>query len=617
MLRTRNQFRGTQEDRTNPGPAAPEVPSTGANGRVVAHRLGDRLVAAGIITREQLQQALETQQTRGDFLGQVLVDLSYVTAQEIGRILAESFGVSYVDLLEVRPDPDAVALLPEHVIRETQAIPLRTVEDILEVAMVDPLDVSAIDQIHAYTRKQVRPRLTMAWELTRTINDLFDACRRTSTALLELEKEQAEAGSSHRRAELVVASEAPIVTLVDSLIESAVAQRASDIHFEPHEAGLRVRFRVDGKLQEQTEIPCAQQQAVIARMKVLCTMDITESRRPQDGRMRVQKRGVVLDFRASSVPTVFGEKLVLRILDKSSVQVPLARLGFLPAAQERFEGLIRQPHGMVIVVGPTGSGKSTTLYCALNLLNDSTRNIMTLEDPVEYNVRGINQVQVNSRIGLTFASGLRSFVRQDPDVILVGEIRDRETAEMAVQASLTGHLMLSTLHTNSAVGTIARLANLGVDPFLIAQALAGVVSQRLLGKICAHCSREYHPTREVLSAVGISPDDARGIQFRKGIGCRTCRGRGYLGRVGVYEVMVMDDELRRLVMRNASEGELQQAAERRGMQSLRDCALAAVRAGITTPEEMGRVVLSAEPELPHPRPEPEPHPRSGAVALHG
>jgi type II secretory ATPase GspE/PulE/Tfp pilus assembly ATPase PilB-like protein len=269
---------------------------------------------------------------------------------------------------------------------------------------------------------------------------------------------------------------------------------------------------------------------------------------------------------------------------------------------------------MVIVVGPTGSGKSTTLYCALNLLNDSTRNIMTLEDPVEYNVRGINQVQVNSRIGLTFASGLRSFVRQDPDVILVGEIRDRETAEMAVQASLTGHLMLSTLHTNSAVGTIARLANLGVDPFLIAQALAGVVSQRLLAKICSHCSREYRPTREVLSAVGISPDDARGINFRKGIGCHTCRGRGYLGRVGVYEVMVMDDELRRLVMRSAPENELQQAAERYGMQSLRDCALAAVRAGITTPEEMGRVVLAAEPDMHTHYQAPE-HPHHEA-ALH-
>lgn len=570
-----------------------------------APRLGERLVAEGVISTQQLQQALETQQRQDAFLGQVLVDLGFVTAPIIGQVLARNFSVPYVDLLAVRPDPAAVGLVPEHVIRTLKAIPLRVVGETVEVAMVDPLDVSAIDQIHAYTKKHVRPCLSMSWELNRTINDLFDAYARTSQAIQELEKEQSEADQGRRsRSEVGGITDAPIVRLVDSIVESAIAQRASDIHFEPHEAGLRVRFRVDGTLQEQTEIPISQQPAVIARMKVLCTMDITESRRPQDGRMRVEQHGAVLDFRASSVPTVFGEKLVLRILDKSSVMVPLAKLGFLPAAQHRFEGLVRQPHGMVIVVGPTGSGKSTTLYSALNLLNDTTRNIMTLEDPVEYNVRGLNQIQVNSRIGLTFASGLRSFVRQDPDVILVGEIRDRETAEMAVQASLTGHLMLSTLHTNSAVGTIARLANLGVDPFLIAQALSGVVSQRLLAKVCIHCAHDYHPSRETLEAVGISAAEAASIRFRKGTGCRTCRGRGYLGRVGLYEVMVVDDEMRRLIMRNAPESELQQVAERNGMQSLRECALVAVRAGITTPEEMGRVVLAQEPDATPLLPEP-------------
>jgi type II secretory ATPase GspE/PulE/Tfp pilus assembly ATPase PilB-like protein len=276
------------------------------------------------------------------------------------------------------------------------------------------------------------------------------------------------------------------------------------------------------------------------------------------------------------------------------VMVPLARLGFPPAEQQRYETMIRQPHGMVIVVGPTGSGKSTTLYSSLNILNDSKRNIMTLEDPVEYNIPGLNQVQVNSRIGLTFASGLRSFVRQDPDVILVGEIRDRETAEMAVQASLTGHLMLSTLHTNSAVGAIPRLANLGVDPFLVAQALAGVVSQRLVARICPHCSAEYSPHPEVLDAVGITPLEARAIRFRRGAGCRACHGRGFLGRIGLFEVLTLNDDLRRIIMRGAPDTELQAAAERCGLRSIRESALAMVRAGTTTPEEMGRVVLTKE-----------------------
>jgi type IV pilus assembly protein PilB len=471
-------------------------------------------------------------------------------------------------------------------------VPLRVLGPNLEVAMVDPLDVSAIDTIHLQTGKRVLPRLTMAWELQRTINDHFDAYTRTSEALHDLETETAETEHARVRADLAGASEAPIVRLVDSLLEGAVAVRASDIHFEPSERGLRVRYRVDGTLLEQAEIPKVQQPAVTARLKVLCLMDITESRRPQDGRMRYEDRNRVYDLRVASVPTVFGEKIVLRILDKSSVMVPLGKLGFLPEQQRRFEHLIRQPYGMVLVVGPTGSGKSTTLYSAMNILNDSTRNIMTLEDPVEYNIAGLNQVQVNSRIGLNFANGLRAFVRQDPDVILVGEIRDQETAEMAIQASLTGHLMLSTLHTNSAVGTIPRLTNLGVDPFLIAQALSGVVSQRLVAKICLHCTVEYHPRREVLEAVGISPDEASRIRFQRGRGCRACHGRGYTGRCGLFEVMVIDDELRLMIMRGASETELEEAAIRRGMQTLRQCAMVAVQAGITTPEEMGRVVLS-------------------------
>jgi type IV pilus assembly protein PilB len=557
--------------------------------------LGERLIARGILTEQQVSQALEVQSRSDSFFGQVLVDLGFISASTIGSMLAKSFGVCYVDLLSVQPDLAAVALVPEKIIHATQTVPLRIHRDTIEVAMVDPLDVAAIDQIHLLTGKRVVPFLTMAGELQRTITDLFNASTRTTEVLQELETETSEAERARlSRAEVASASKAPVVRLVDSIIEGAVALHASDIHFEPQEQGLRVRYRVDGTLLDQTEIPRTQMSAIIARLKVLCVMDITESRRSQDGRMRYDNHGRIFDIRVASVPTVYGEKLVLRILDKSSVLVPLAKLGFLPAAQQQFEAMIRQPYGMVLVVGPTGSGKSTTLYSALNLLNDSKRNIMTLEDPVEYNVTGLNQVQVNPRVGLNFASGLRAFVRQDPDVILVGEIRDHETAEMAVQASLTGHLLLSTLHTNSAVGTVSRLQNLGIDSFLIAQALTGVVSQRLVAKVCSHCAADYRPEPEVLQAVRIGLEEARDIRFKCGRGCRACHGRGYAGRKGIYEVLVLDDTLKRLIMRGASEEELEAAALRNGMFTLRESAMVAVRAGITTPEEMGRVVLTRE-----------------------
>ena len=556
-----------------------------------APRLGERLVRSGAITEQQLRQALEVQGRSRGFIGQILVDLGFIRADVVGRVLARDFGLQYVNLERETQDPEAVRLVPEHLIRTAQAIPFRRVDDTLHVAMVDPLNVGVIDAIHQQTGLRVTPYLSMASEVMRAANEHFDAQTRTSEVLQEMSVETLDAAPS-ARAQLVAASEAPVVRLVNSLIESALAARASDIHFEPYESGLRVRFRVDGTLLEQADIPHSQQAAVLARLKVLCLMDITENRRPQDGRMSFNEHGRVFDIRVSSVPAVFGEKIVLRILDKSSVLVPLQRLGFLPEQQHDFEALIHRPHGIVIVVGPTGSGKSTTLYASLNILNDATLNIMTLEDPVEYNIQGINQVQVNQRIGLTFAHGLRAFVRQDPDIILVGEIRDGETAEMAVQASLTGHLVLSTLHTNSAVGTVARLANLGTNSFLVAQSLAGVVSQRLVAKICSNCSTDYEPGEAVLESVGITPREAREIQFKRGAGCRNCHGTGYMGRQGVFEVMVIGDELAHLIMSSAPEDELHRAAVRSGMITLRDCALRTVQAGLTTPGEMGRVVLA-------------------------
>jgi type IV pilus assembly protein PilB len=555
--------------------------------------LGEYLVQRGLVTEQQVQQAMDVRLRSNTFIGQILVDLGFIRADVIGPIIASRLGVSYIDLLQTPPDPEAVALVREDVLRATRSIPVRFTDDTVEVAMVDPLNVAAIDRLTFITARRVIPLLTMAGEFQTIFNDLYDAQARTTGALHELEAESAaENPVPVTRAVLAAAAEAPIVRLVDSIIESALALNASDLHFEPGEQGLRVRYRVDGVLIQHTNIPANQIPAVTARLKVLCSMDVTENRRPQDGRMRYDHHGTLYDIRASSVRTVFGEKVVLRILDQASVLVPLARLGLLPEQQKRLDALILQPHGMVLVVGPTGSGKSTTLYSSLNLLNDSKRNIMTLEDPVEYNVAGLNQVQANPKLGLTFASGLRTFDRQDPDVILVGEIRDQETAEMAVQASLTGHLLLSTLHTNSAVGTVTRLTNLGLDPFLVSQALTGVVSQRLCARICSQCAEDYEPRPEVLEAIGLKNDPSAPRTFRRGRGCRACHGRGVLGRIGVFEVLVVDEDIRRLIMRQASEDELQACAEANGMMSLREAALHSVRNGVTTPEEMGRVVLT-------------------------
>lgn len=555
--------------------------------------LGELLVARGLVTEQQVQQAMDVRLRSNTFIGQILVDLGFIRADVIGPIIARRLGVQYIDLLTNPPDPEAVSLLREDVMRACKAIPVRVYNGAVEVAMVDPLDVAAIDRISALTGRRVIPLLTMAGEFQTILNDIYDVQARTSGVLHELEAEaQEETPMPVARAMLAAAAEAPIVRLVDSILDSALTLNASDLHFEPGENGLRVRFRVDGVLINHTNIPANQIPAVTARIKVLCAMDVTENRRPQDGRMRYESHGQTYDIRASSVRTVFGEKIVLRVLDKSSVLVPLSRLGLLPDQQTAVESLFSRPHGMVLVVGPTGSGKSTTLYSALNMLNDTKRNIMTLEDPVEYNVAGLNQVQVNPKIGLTFASGLRTFVRQDPDVILVGEIRDEETAEMAVQASLTGHLLLSTLHTNSAVGTVTRLVNLGLDPFLIAQALAGVISQRLCAKVCTQCAEHYEPKPEVLRAVGITPEEAAGMNFRQGKGCRVCHGRGYSGRTGVFEVLVVDEDIRQLILKQAPEDEIQRVAVAKGMISLREAALHIVRIGVTTPEEMGRVVLT-------------------------
>jgi type IV pilus assembly protein PilB len=550
---------------------------------------GSQLVKAGVITQDRLETALNQSEAQQSSLAQALVDCGAAEAKVIGPLAAKTLGVEFEDLTATQPDPQALVLVEEKEIRATRALPMRLLGrgDVIHVAMVDPLDIGASDKIHHLTGKRVITRLCLANDFQNTVNELFSTTSRTTGALQELESLEPEDDPvALRQTAVESASDAPIVRLVDSIMDSAVAMQASDIHFEAGESGLAVRFRIDGVLIVHAQIPPSQRSSVTARLKVLSGMDVTETRRPQDGRMRYQSHGQQFDVRVSSIRVVHGEKLVLRILRKSAVLVPLERLGFLEDQRRRFETMITQPHGMVLVVGPTGSGKSTTLYSGLNTLNDAKTNIMTLEDPVEYNVEGINQVQVNAKIGLTFASGLRTFVRQDPDVILVGEIRDQETAEMAVQAALTGHLLLSTLHTNSAVGTITRLANLGLDQFLISQALTGVVSQRLVAKVCTQCADEYRPTPETLRALGISPDELDGARVIRGSGCRACHNRGLSGRLGIYELMVPDEKMNDLLCGTCDPASIRNLLREQGFETLWDDGMQKVLAGLTTPEEV-------------------------------
>ncbi|MFN3652772.1 MAG: GspE/PulE family protein [Armatimonadota bacterium] len=556
--------------------------------------VAERLLQTGAINRTQFDQGIENYTRTSRFIGDTLIDIGAVSAEQVGQALEEIYQVPFVDLVDVTPEPAAIALLPEEFARQKSVVPLRKIGSRLEVALTDPLDLDLLDEIALRTNCHVLPRISLPREILRSINQEYDARVRATAAIQAL---QSSSDASDSVSDLDLSSQvqaAPLIRLVDSLLQAAIGAQASDIHFEPQADSLRVRFRIDGVLSEQAVIPKNQQAAVLSRLKLMCHMDIAENRKPQDGRMSFDDHGRGYDLRASTMPTLHGEKMVLRILDKSSILVPLERLGFLPDQLEGWRSMIHRPHGLILVVGPTGCGKTTTLYASLNAVNQTAQNITTIEDPVEYFIPGINQTQVNPRAGITFANGLRALLRQDPDVIMVGEIRDEETAEIAVQAALTGHLVLSTIHTNSASGTIARLANMGIDPFLIASALAGISSQRLVGRVCPHCAEEYEPEPEVLERLGVPPEYVRDWHFRRGVGCRTCLNRGYLGRIGLYEVLLTDDRLRQLIMRNASAGELEAAAMDSGMRPLAESAWDAVRKGLTTVAEVARVVLMQE-----------------------
>jgi type IV pilus assembly protein PilB len=553
--------------------------------------LGEMLLTEGLITQAQLDAALKAQAERGLPIGQLLVEEGAVTEAVLMGALARQLGLDFVDLAEYPIDRGAVALLPEAMARRLLALPITWAEDRVVVAMADPGNVLAIDDMRAVTGAEI----TIVVATRTQLSEAIDRFHRLDSEVDEVAQIAAEelADDDDEALTREGVEDAPIVKFVNLLIAQAVADRASDIHVEPTETDLRIRFRVDGVLHEVMHSPRSIQGGVISRLKVMADINIAERRIPQDGRISLTVAGKAIDLRVATLPTVYGEKVVMRILDKTRAQLSLADLGFHPAVLPRFEACFRKPYGTILVTGPTGSGKSTTLYATLNVLNSPDKNVITVEDPVEYRLPGVNQVQVNPKAGLTFASALRSILRSDPDIVLVGEIRDRETATIAIEASLTGHLVLSTLHTNNAASTPMRLIEMGVEPFLVISALDCVVAQRLARKLCDRCREEYEPTHAELTEAGWPAAllKAEGPpRLYRAVGCAACSRTGYRGRLAVHEVMVMSEEISRMVVERYSSDDIKKTALSQGMLTLREDGLVKVAQGKTTLEELFRVI---------------------------
>ena len=553
--------------------------------------LGEMLLTEGLITQAQLDAALKAQAERGLPIGQLLVEEGAVTEAVLMGALARQLGLEFVDLAEYPIDRGAVALLPEAMARRLLALPVTWDDKSLVVAMADPGNVLAIDDMRAVTGAEI----TIVVATRTQLSEAIDRFHRLDSEVDEVAQIAAEelADDDDEALTRDAVEDAPIVKFVNLLIAQAVADRASDIHVEPTETDLRIRFRVDGVLHEVMHSPRSIQGGVISRLKVMADINIAERRIPQDGRISLTVAGKAIDLRVATLPTVYGEKVVMRILDKTRAQLSLADLGFHPAVLPRFEACFRKPYGTILVTGPTGSGKSTTLYATLNVLNSPDKNVITVEDPVEYRLPGVNQVQVNPKAGLTFASALRSILRSDPDIVLVGEIRDRETATIAIEASLTGHLVLSTLHTNDAASTPMRLVEMGVEPFLVISALDCVVAQRLARKLCDRCREEYEPTHAELTEAGWPAAllKAEGPpRLYRAVGCAACSRTGYRGRLAVHEVMVMSEEISRMVVERYSSDDIKKTALSQGMLTLREDGLVKVAQGRTTLEELFRVI---------------------------
>lgn len=546
--------------------------------------LRESLVKAQLLTEEQINIAIEKGRKTGETLIKSILSNRLVDENTLISFLEKEMDIPRVDLSSYIIDQKSLALVPYAVARKYKCLPLFKVGDILTVAMVDPFDVMALDEVRAKTRCEVEPMVSTAGEIDSAINQYYGVSGSVADLVKGLEPEEKSVQGG-----LVagLAEESPVAKLVNLLILRAVGERASDVHIEPTAEDVRIRYRVDGIMHDVSSAPGYLNASIVTRIKVMAKMDIAESRVPQDGRFELKNEGRVVDVRVSSFPTIHGECLVLRLLDKRSVLLSLTDLGFSKENYAKFEELVKRPYGITLVTGPTGSGKTTTLYATLNHIVTPEKNIMTIEDPVEYELAGIRQTPINPKAGLDFANSLRSIVRQDPDVILIGEIRDLETAKVAIQSALTGHLVFSTLHTNDAAGTLTRLIEMGIEPFLCASSVDAAIAQRLVRNICTKCKEEYSPPKELIIRVGLDPN--KNIKFYHGKGCKHCRGTGYSGRTGIYELLLMDDTIRDLVLKRASSLEIKAAAIKAGMKTLRDDGLLKVLDGITTIEEVMRV----------------------------
>jgi type IV pilus assembly protein PilB len=561
-------------------------------------RIGELLLREKMLSLQQLQQAQDEAKRTGKRLGATLARLGYVDDQRLTQFVAKQYSLPSVNLSELEIDQAVLKLVPREICEKHQVIPIRRNGPTLVVAMADPSNIYAIDELKFLTQYNIDPVVTSEASIETALARYYDKGPDLDQMVGELgDIDNVDYAAVTDENVNVVdlenqAGEAPVVKLCNAILLSAIKKKASDIHIEPYEKSFRVRFRIDGILQEEMRPPLKLRNAITSRLKIMASLDIAERRLPQDGRIKLKIGGNrEMDFRVSVLPTLYGEKIVMRLLDKSTLQLDMTKLGFDIKPLEDFKYAIKKPYGMVLVTGPTGSGKTTTLYSALSELNTIDRNISTAEDPVEFNLHGINQVQMHEDIGLNFATALRAFLRQDPNIIMVGEIRDFETAEIAVKAALTGHLVLSTLHTNDAPSTVSRLLNMGIEPFLVTASVNLVLAQRLARRICNDCKvpGEKHP--EALSKMGMTDDQIRGAKIMKGKGCNTCNSTGYKGRVALYEVMPFFDPLKELVLQGASAAEIKAEMIRQGVQSLRMAGIQKILEGMTTPEEVLRTTV--------------------------
>ena len=550
----------------------------------VKKKLGELLIESGLITEEILEKVLILQKEKNLKLGEAIVSEGFLTEDEIINAIQAQLSIDYINVDNINIRTEIINIVPESVARKHEVIPLDIVNGKLILIMSDPLNYYSIEEIRIITGYAIKPAISSKREIMKSIEKYYGKNRAEEAA--------DDYGKIYNPKTIVQSSEeygdenaAPIIKFINTIIENALINNASDIHIEPFENELRVRYRVDGVLREIMKVNVGMIDPVISRIKIMAELNIAEKRNPQDGRVNFRAKGRVIDIRISVVPTIFGEKVVMRLLDKSSFSLDIDKMGFNRTEKDLISSIISRPNGIVLVCGPTGSGKTTTLYTILNVLNDASKNIITIEDPVEYNMNGVNQMQVNNKIGFTFASGLKNILRQDPDIILIGEIRDKETAEISVRSALTGHLVLSSIHTNSAIGTVTRLMDMGIEPFLISSTLSGIIAQRLIRKICSNCGETYISDESEMKILNIDSP----IDLKKGRGCSYCNNTGYKGRVGVFEIIDIDREVKDLINAGSSESVMEACARKKGVKFLRDACIEKVTQGVTSIEELLRV----------------------------